>query len=384
MYRTLRYPLGDLEVRATLAWLILAVLLAGVSIYVAVPAYLSDWTLPRQIVAVAAILSGSVLSLVLHELAHYLTARRAGSGYYAFSPQLVGALPDTVYEAESPGNEVRVGIAGPVASWALAGFFGLLWWLAEGGAGRELTVAVALICLANVGLATISLMPGYPFDGGRIVRGFIWHLTGDLMTATRLVGYLGYGVMMGLMTIGVLLVVAGGTAAVWGVWVLMTAYMINRSVGAGVSHVFWSIHSQRLRVDDLFIGGTRRIQASTLIDDAIERLLEGYNDGPMLVFDGDNAVGLVDLGAIRPVPRKLWRERTVGDVMRPLEGLGRVRSSASLAELIELLPPEVPGIALIERDGRVIGATDRRDVVRRLQDYLAAERIEKLRRGRKA
>ncbi|HLT19121.1 MAG TPA: hypothetical protein VKZ96_06675 [Thermomicrobiales bacterium] len=383
MYRTLRYPLGDLEVRATLAWLVVAVLLLGVSIYVVVPAYLPDWTLARQSVAVAIILAGAALSLILHELAHFVTARRDGNAYYAFSPQLVGALPDTVYEAENPRKEVRVGIAGPVASWALAGVFGLLWWLANNHGGRELTVALALVCLANVGLATVSLMPGYPFDGGRVMRGFIWHLTGDLMTATKVVGYLGYAVMMGLMTIGVLLVVSGGTAAIWGVWVLMTAYVINRSVGAGVSHVFWSIQSQRLRVDDLFIGGTRRIQSTVLIDDAIERLLEGYNDGPMLVFEGDRAVGLVDLGAIRPVPRKLWRERTVGDVMQSLDGIGRVRSTASLAELIVLLPPEVPGIALIERDGRIIGATDRRDVVRRLQDYLAAERLEKLRRGRK-
>lgn len=381
MYRTLRYPFGDLEIRATLAWVIVAILLLAVSLYVAVPEYLSDWTLARQAVGVGVILGGAALSLGVHEAAHVVVARRAGRAHYAFSPQLVGALPDTVYEAEDPGSEVRVGIAGPLATWVMAAIFASLWWLADSFAGRELETALALVCLANVGLGIVSMVPGYPFDGGRVIRGFIWYLTGDLMTATKVVGFVGYAAVMGLMTIGVLLLVVGGTAAIWGVWVLITAFMINRSVGAGVSHVFWTVHSRRLRVDDLFVGGTRRIQASVLIDDAIERLLEGYQEGPMLVFDGDQAVGLVDLGAIRPVPRRLWREHTVGDVMRGLDDLGRVESGDSLTHLITLLPPDVSSIALIERRGRVIGATDRRDVVRRLQEYLAAERIEKMRRG---
>jgi hypothetical protein len=69
-------------------------------------------------------------------------------------------------------------------------------------------------------------------------------------------------------------------------------------------------------------------------------------------------------------------------VLTPLGELPRVTSNASLRDLVDLLPPDVGAVALIMRDERVIGATDRRDVVRRLQEYLAAERIEQLRRGR--
>jgi CBS domain-containing protein len=225
-------------------------------------------------------------------------------------------------------------------------------------------------------------MPGYPFDGGRVARGFFWYLTGDLFTATKIVGYIGYVVIMAAMTVGVLLLVSGGGLAVWGFWVLMTAFMVNRSLGAGISHIYWTVNSRRLRVDDLFVGGTRRIRADTLIDDAIERLLEGYQDGPMLVVEDDVAIGLVDLASIRPVPRSLWTERRIRDVLTPLGELPRVTSNASLRDLVDLLPPDVGAVALIMRDERVIGATDRRDVVRRLQEYLAAERIEQLRRGR--
>jgi Zn-dependent protease len=362
--------------------LVVTVILAGISFVESAPAVLENEPRPVQIVVLCMLVVGPLLTLAVHEAAHVLAARRCGAEIVAVSPQLAGALPDTLYEAENPANEVRVGLAGPGATVLLGTLIGVGWWLTRDAAGDALSSVIGLMALINFGLAGVSVMPGYPFDGGRVARGFFWYLTGDLFTATKIVGYIGYVVIMAAMTVGVLLLVSGGGLAVWGFWVLMTAFMVNRSVGAGISHIYWTVNSRRLRVDDLFVGGTRRIRADTLIDDAIERLLEGYQDGPMLVVEDDVAIGLVDLASIRPVPRGLWTERRIRDVLTPLGDLPRVTSNASLRDLVELLPPDVGAVALIMRDERVIGATDRRDVVRRLQEYLAAERIEQLRRGR--
>ena len=383
MYRTIRLSLGEIEIRATVAWLLVAVALLAISIYVTVPERLSGVTTTMQLSIPAIVVAGLAASLALHEIAHVAVARRGGGALVALSPQLAGALPDTLFEAHDPASEVRVGLAGPLASWLLAGLFGALWWAGGGLASDELSDTVGLLALANAGLAVVSLMPGYPFDGGRVARGFFWYLNGDLMSATRIVGYSGYVIIMAAMASGAFLVVNGGNYAVWGVWVLVTAFMINRSVGAGISHIFWAQNSRRLRVDDLFIGGTRRIQSSVTIDEAIERLLEGHEDGPMLVFDGDMAVGMIELSSIRPVPRRQWTEKTMGDVMTSIEGLRSTTSSSGLIDLIDLLPPDKESVALITRNGSVIGATDRRDVVRRLQQYLAAERLEQMRRRRR-
>ncbi len=381
MTRILRVTIFDVEFRATVSWLLIATVLLGISLFVAVPFYFADESVARQVQISAILVAGGLISLLVHELGHLTMARWTGQRIEAVSPQVVGTLPDTSYEARNPASEVEVAIAGPAVSLLLTLLFAGLWWFSESQLGGELALGIGILALANLGLFVVSAMPGYPFDGGRIARGFVWYLTDDLLLATKITGYVGYGLIMALMAAGVLLLVTGGVTAVWGTWVLLTAFMINRSVGEGISHVFWTIQSRRLRVDDLFIGGTRRIQSSVLIDDAIERLLEGYQDGPMLVFDNEEAVGLVDLAAIRPVPRRLWKERTVGDVMDSLEGLGQTPSNASLTKLVELLPPDTPRIALISRNGRIIGATDRRDVVRRLQEYLAAERLDRMRRG---
>jgi len=380
MYRTLRFNLGHVEIRATLIWSIIALTLTGISIYVSVPPRFDAAS--DQSIFVLIVFVGLLATLALHEYAHIFAAARRGVEVVALSPQLAGILPDTVFEAHDPASELRVGIAGPLASALFGALAATGWWVSQGQVSGHVTTALGLLALVNLGLAVVSLMPGYPFDGGRVARGFFWYLGGDLMTATKIVGYIGYVVILGAMALGVYLVVAGGAQAVWGIWVLLTAYMINRSVATGISQVFWAQQSQRLRVDDLFVGGTRRIQADVTIDDAIERMLEGQDEGPLLVFDGSTAAGLVDLAAIRPVPRREWRERTIGDVMESIGGLRSTASSSPLSELIDLLPPERDTIALITRDGHVIGATDREDVVRRFQQYLATERIEKMRRGR--
>ncbi|MEZ4520128.1 MAG: hypothetical protein R3A46_00595 [Thermomicrobiales bacterium] len=382
MYRTLRFSICGIEIRATVSWALVALALAGISVWLAIPRYFDGDTLAQQSLLLFLILSGLFASLSVHELAHIFVARRSGCDLVALSPQLAGSLPDTLFEACDPGSEVRVGIAGPAVSWLLAGVAGAVWWLTIDQIPADLTRIFGLFAMVNLGLAVVGLMPGYPFDGGRIARGLFWYLGGDLMNATKIVGYIGYVLIMGAMTVGVFLLVEGGVTAVWGVWILLTAYMINRSVGTGISHVFWSETSRRLRVDDLYVGGTRRIQADVPIDDAIERMLEGHEEGPLLVFQDGQAVGLVDLGSIRPIPRRLWTEKAIGDVMAPIDQLRSTTTSSSLSTLVALLPPDQDAIALITRDGVVIGAADRRDVVRRLQNYLAAERVERMRRGR--
>ena len=380
MNRTLRFHIGSLEIRATTSWILIATVLLGITVYLSVPARFD--ALSTQALFLSLTVAGLVLSYAIHEIAHLKSAAHNEVRFEALSPQLAGTLPDTLFEAHDPASEVRVGLAGPLMSFIVAAISGTAWWFAgETGGSAAITTALGLMALANLGMAVVSLMPGYPFDGGRVLRGVFWYLGGDLMTATKIVGYIGYVVIMAGMTLGALLLVSGGALAVWGVWVLLTAFTVNRSVAAGISHVFWSENSRRLRVDDLFVGGTRRIPHDVTIDNAIERMLEGHDDGPLMVFRHGVAVGLVELSSIRPVPRRLWTERTVGDVMSPISGLGSTTSSSSLADLIDLLPPDKDTIALITRDGVTIGATDREDVVRRLQQYLAAERMEKMRRG---
>jgi Zn-dependent protease len=332
-----------------------------------------SWTAAALIVAI-----GIVGTLFLHELAHVLVSRRGPEPMTASEPGLLGALPDTVYNAASPGQELRVALAGPLASLACTAVLATLWYLLP-LVTAVIEDAVGVVAVFAGGLTVLSIMPGYPFDGSRILRAFVWHLTGDLVVATRLVAFYGYVLSMVGLLLGVLLVSIGQDWAVWGMWLLLLFWSLNSTIRESSSHVYWRENSKRLTVDDLFVGSGRRLAGGTTIDDAIETLLEAYGHGPTLVIDGDDAAGIVHLGCIRQVPRALWTERRLRDVMLPLDTHHRVATEASLADLVALLPPGSNAIVLIERKGKVVAAADRQLVVERLREYLNAERLARLR-----
>lgn len=380
MFRRFQPSVAGIRVQFSWGWLLLVVALAGVSASVVFPTEATAAESRIWVIAIATVGLGALIALLIHELAHILMARTGVNRVISVSPPLVGALPDTQYEAESPSQEVRVALAGPLVN-VLAGLLvGGLWWGLTGISSNALVGAVGIVALINLGLALVNLMPGYPFDGSRVLRAFFWFLTGDLIAATRFVGLYGYLLIMGALAGGVLMISIGGDYAVWGVWILVGAWMVNRSVSAGANHVFWTENSKRLRIDDVFIGGGRRVMASATIDDAIEQMLEAYGEGPLLVVDGQEAIGLVDLSCIRKVPRALWTERSVDAVKLPIESYPRVSEEAPLRDLVDLLPAGSTKIVLIERRGRVVAAANREAVNHRIREYLAAERMEQLRR----
>lgn len=378
MTRRLSPRIGGVSLRFALGWCLVAAALVGISVYIVVPPGLTraeqiDWT-----VAVLIVGFGVVGTLALHELAHIVVSRRGADPMVASEPALFGALPDTVYNAESPARELRVAIAGPIASLACAAVLAGLWYIVP-TSSWQIDGALGVAAAFAGGLTALSIMPGYPFDGSRILRAFIWHLTDDLILATRLVAFYGYLLTMTGLLVGVLLVSLGQDWAVWGMWLLLLFWSLNGTIREGSNHVYWRENSKRLIVDDLFVGSGRRLAAGTTIDDSIETLLEAYGHGPTLVIDGDDAAGIVHLGCIRQVPRAIWTERRLRDVMLPLDSHSRVATEQPLADLVALLPPGSNAIVLIERQGRVIAATDRQLVVERLRDYLNAERIARMR-----
>ncbi len=380
MTRQLTVTVDGVTIRATMAWTVVVVLLAGITLYVNTPAAMTSNQQLIWIASVAVVIFGGILSLLLHEIAHIAVARKYHHPVLSLVPAYLGSLPDTVYEPENPRQEVKVAIAGPIANLVLGSVLALVW-LFLPDSEHWLVRAFGIVAALNGVLALVNILPGAPFDGGRIFRAFIWYISGNLILGTRWSAFYGYVLMTAGLAAGVLLISAGEFAAVWGAWVLLIFWTLNRAVGASTQHIVWLEMSRRLKVNDLFVGSGRRLQASTTIDDAIEMLLEAYNKGPTLVIEDGQAIGMVDLSNIRPVPRSIWTERTVGDVLSPLDDRPKVKDDAPLTELLNLLPPDSDVIVLIERRGNVVAATNRELVIESMRDFLHAEHMEKLRSG---
>jgi Zn-dependent protease len=378
----IRVPLPTVfcvAVRTSWTWMLVVLSLTGISLYQLAPRSGSNTELAGWLAGSAFLIVGAVASLLAHEFGHIWLARRFGYNLDALEPSLFGALPDTCYVPHSPASDLRVASAGPLVSLVISALSGCLW-LLLGTPDAMPGFSILLLGGFNLGLVALNMLPGYPFDGGRIFRAFMWYLNGDLVRATNIAAVYGQFFIVIAFLGGVVLLSAGDTDAVWGAWILTLCWTLNRARAEGVAQTVWREAGGRLQIDDLFQAGVNRVPASATIDESIESLLDNYRRGPTLVVDGSEIVGVVDLHSFRKTPRASWTRLTVGELMSEVDTLPRLESVASVTELLAELPSGSTKVVLVERNGKVIAAADRDFVLDRVQSYIRAERLNRPRR----
>jgi Zn-dependent protease len=154
-------------------------------------------------------------SLVAHEMAHAVVARRRGVPVRGITLFLFGGVAEIGGEARRPGDEFAIALAGPITSVVVAGLFALVTVLATRGDAFAVEGVATVVAVSNLVVALFNLVPGLPLDGGRLLRAGIWRATGDRRRATRIASSAGVIVSILLMGLGVFLVLRGLWAGAW-------------------------------------------------------------------------------------------------------------------------------------------------------------------------
>jgi Zn-dependent protease len=360
--------------RVSRGWLVLAAILMAITVDSLRPASGGyEWYVAASIAAL-----GSILSILIHEVAHIFAAREVGGQVLAIEPAMFGALSDDAYLPQTPQAEAWVAGAGPLASLLLTGVFTALWYwgfpddsLAAGTAG--------FLALVNLVIFAGNAMPGFPLDGGRIFRAFVWFLTGDLITGTKMAAAYGQAIAVFCFVLGAVLLSIGDAISVWGAWGLIAVWSINRAGREGYIRTIWRETSRDLTIDDVGLGNSRRIDAGRTIDDAIDEILQGVAEGPILVRDGDAIIGIVTLQQIRKIPRVIWPERRVRDATLPFDGLPRIQYDAELVDLAELFERSGSNLVIVETRGTITGALERDEATQRARARVRVIRTQQRR-----
>ena len=145
-------------------------------------------------------------SILLHELAHSIIAQRQGIPVKSITLFIFGGVSQINGEAKRPLHEFVMAIVGPLTSVFLAAVFAGLWWLSGHSQNNPLSLVLEWLFFMNLVIAIFNMAPGFPMDGGRVLRSIIWGVSGNLYRATRLATLIGRGVGYGLMLLGVVTV----------------------------------------------------------------------------------------------------------------------------------------------------------------------------------
>lgn len=222
-----------IDLRIHPSWFVIVLLVLWTLAAVALPPDFPELAAPLRWGLAAVITALFFLSLLAHELAHSVVAVLRGIPVHRITFFLFGGMAHTSMDSRTPGEEFAIAVAGPVMSVLLGGLFLALWWLGAtlGWATPLLGVAVYVAAL-NLVLALFNLLPGFPMDGGRILRAGLWKATGDVHRATRWAAGVGVGMALVLIALGVWRVIRGDILA--GVWLVLIGLFVRSAARASV------------------------------------------------------------------------------------------------------------------------------------------------------
>ena len=327
--------LFGIELRIDSSWIFIFVLVVW-SLSSLFAAWHPDWPLGTSLIVavVAAIFFfGSVL---FHELAHSLLAKLYGIEVRDITLFLFGGVSNIEREPPTPGAEFLIAVVGPLASVALGVIFLVLGSVATGITGANVDAATPAESLARMGPATTALMwlgpinilvgvfnliPGFPLDGGRVLRSIVWKVTGDLGKATRVSAVVGQMVGWGFIVTGIFMVfgyrVPFFGSGLGGIWLALIGLFLRNAAaqhyaGAAVQEALAGV-----RVRDLMRTQGAWVDANVQVRALVEQFFLRHDDRAFPVYDGSTFVGLVCLDDVRRSAPAEWDTRTVRDVISP-------------------------------------------------------------------
>jgi Zn-dependent protease len=296
---------------------------------------------------------GLFLSVLGHELSHALMGRAEGIEIDEIVLHPFGGLARLRNEPDSPRAEFRIAIAGPAASFLFAAISFVLMLPAMMANYAVIGGVLFLLGAGNLLLAIFNLFPGYPLDGGRVLRAILWRRTGDIKEATRLAGICGMLIAAILIIFGVYMAIAPTFRAYFmGFWSVLVGLFLFDAAYSVVKHV-----RGRLRnIVSEAMSAPFAIEPDTLISHLIDSILPLHRQVAFPVAQNHRLYGMLSLEDLKSLPRERWHLTRARDMMRPIAPRFFVEPNATLDYAQELMKRNgIGSVAVVGKTGELVG-----------------------------
>jgi Zn-dependent protease len=299
-------------------------------------------------------------SVLFHELAHSLVAKAQGEEVRRITLFILGGVAQISEEPKKPWKELTMALVGPVSSMALAfGFFVMSFFLA--GVSETLKASFFYLALINFILGLFNLLPGFPMDGGRVLRALIWQATGDVKKATSIASKAGQGVAFLLIFLGVFQILRGNLG---GFWLIFVGWFLHSAAIRGYQQVTMESALKGVRAKELMREDFERISGDMLVKELVENYILHKRERVFLVEDGGSLRGIVCLEDVKATPREKWPDTTVAEIMTPKDKLEAVSPFDDGNSILKsLTAKDIHQVPVVE-GGKVMGIICRSDVLR--------------------
>jgi Zn-dependent protease/CBS domain-containing protein len=298
------------------------------------------------------------VSVLLHELSHSLVALAHGLSVRGITLHVFGGVSHLEDEPPSPRAEFLIAVVGPLTSFGIAA---ALWGVSragvldEGSAGAIVTYLV----FVNTAVGVFNLIPGFPLDGGRILRAIVWHWKGALGPATWIASRVGVTFAFALMALGLFQVLGG--SLVGGFWLILIGLFLRTAADASYAQIALRESLGRLRVQDVMTREVVTVGPETTVAELVDAFWT-HHVTSFPVVDGERVHGIASLQHVHQVPREAWASTRVREAMRQVEPDLLVGPRDGVLAAFERASRNGLGRLAVVDDGRLAGYLSLKDI----------------------
>lgn len=357
-----------IEIGLHYSWIIIALLIT-LSLAGHFREHNPDWgdTLSWGLAIITAVLFFA--AIVAHELSHAVVAKSRGLPVRSITLFALGGVAQIEKEAEDAKTEFWMGIIGPITSLVIGaiclGIAYALGWTPPDFPARPLPAMLMWLGYINIMLGVFNLIPGFPLDGGRVLRAIVWWITGDAKRATIIAARIGQFIAFSMIVLGIWRFFNG--AGLGGLWIAFIGWFLLSASRESYAQVAITEGLRGVRVADVMSRDYPTVDArsnlQTLVDEHF--LLTGRRS--FFVTQNERVTGLITPHEVREVERQRWPYTTVDEVMRPMDQLRTVAPDASVSKALEMMGTEDLNQLPVVKSDNVEGIISRSHILQLLQ-----------------
>lgn len=299
-------------------------------------------------------------SVAFHELAHSYVAQKYRLTIESITLFIFGGVAQLKGDPPHPRAEFWIAIAGPLSSFILSAFFFILTMTTAGGA----KALFAYLAQINFILGIFNLIPGFPMDGGRVLRSAIWGKKKDYFYATQKASSIGRGIALFLIFFGLFSIFTGGPG---GFWLILIGWFLYSAAQASYQQATLQETLSGIKVKDIMVREMQTIHPSISLDKAVDDYFLRYGYGGFPVIDGGKFLGILTLKEVKNVPREDWGRVKVSKVFVHHDKKWEIPPDADVMKGLELMIKEDKGRIVVTEGDRIIGLITRNGIAQYVQ-----------------
>jgi Zn-dependent protease/CBS domain-containing protein len=313
---------------------------------------------------------GLFVCVLAHEISHSLVARRAGIPVEGITLFIFGGVSQLREEAGNPADEFRIAAAGPAMSVVIGLACGALYYglgSAVPAEGRSLLYYFTFI---NLMLAAFNLLPGFPLDGGRLLRAWLWKRYGDFARATQVASWWGKAIGTGFIALGLVefwLGFVAGSISMGPLWLVLIGWFLRHAAQASGQQLAMKNMFAGLTVRDVIQPAVVTVPPDLTLEQAVDDYFYTHKFRSFPVLEGDRLAGVISLRDLQAVPRADWPRLTVRQAMHQVREENLVHPSDDLAIVFRKMAEEDKGHLPVVEAGRLCGIVTRHDIMTLIQ-----------------